>query len=74
MVQIIVLWEQQYTEVSYTEKKVELKWFHRGTLLGKRSHFWKVAAPKQYLKGGHPVDMEMAPLWGHFDSTFCLSV
>ncbi len=27
-------------------------------------------ALKQYLKGGHPMYMKMAPLWIHFDSVF----
>ena len=46
--------------------------------LEEQFHFVKVepfskVVLKQYLnmlKGGHPVDMKMAPLWSHFGSTF----
>ncbi len=40
---------------------------------GKRCHFGgqsRFFLLKWYLKGGHPIDMKMAPLWSHFGSTF----
>ncbi len=59
-------------------KELELKWL----LLRKGSHnqpfFVRKWLPlskvvlKQFPKGGHPVDIKMAPLWSHFD--FFLSV
>ncbi len=56
-----------------------------GAILLKWSHFFLIimfektavlskVVPKQYLKGGHPVDMKMAPLWTHFGFTFSFSV
>ena len=47
--------------------EVELKWL----LLGEWSHN---VVLKRYLKGGHPVDLKMAPLWSHFGSIFFLSM
>ncbi len=49
-------------------EEVELKWL----LLRRWSHnqpFFSKVVLKHYLKGGHPMDMKMAPLWSHFDST-----
>ncbi len=47
------------------------QWNH----LEKQFHFVKVeplckVVLKQYLNGGHPVDMKTAPLWSQFSSTF----
>ena len=46
--------------------------------LGKHFHFSmfenKMMPTKQYLKGDHPVDMELAPLGSHFGPTYFFSV